>query len=153
MVETETVLLRKCSRCGKLFPAKAYLRLCDSCRIIYEAERNPKPKICIDCGQPFFSRSSRCQKCNKKLKAEKKALSQISRVCLWCQKQFSTNKPNQKFCSYECREQFSSMTDKIGKRSFELDFLREMAKLEELGKNYVIPERKEEFEEDLENEE
>lgn len=150
----EIVKLRKCARCGRLFPAKAFLRLCDKCRVEYEAERNPKPKICVDCGKEFHaSASKRCRDCNQKLRAEKKSLSQIPKLCLWCQAPFFARNLHNKFCSPDCQLAFHDMENRIWSNARDTQLYHsECAKLEIEGKNYQLIERRL-FEESEENEE
>ena len=87
-----------------------------------------------------------------RLNAEKKTLTEMPKSCLWCKTVFYSYHPHQIFCSQKCGQEFHAVKDRIGSRHFELDFRAEYAKLEELGKNYVIPEHRE-LEEDSENEE
>jgi uncharacterized protein with PIN domain len=62
-------------------------------------------------------------------------------TCLWCHAEFKARTQNHKFCSRECSEAYSRAKNHIAHLDFEYSFAYELAKLEQLGKDYRLPER------------
>lgn len=73
-----------------------------------------------------------CYIANEKLKPK------ITKACPWCHAEFETAL-NQRFCSKECGHKYNKMKKHVGNLDFSHDFLNEMAKLEQLGRDYQLP--------------
>lgn len=62
------------------------------------------------------------------------------RICKWCKKE-ALMRVNQKFCSQEHAYKYNKMRQHVSHLDFDLNFKAEMAKLEQQGMNYKLPER------------
>ena len=81
-----------CRECGRKFVGKAKNQLrCDDCRT--------KKRFCKDCGAIINEKSYQyCKSCR-----EKKIRPRYYPACDTCGKIFETGRPDQRFCSKECR--------------------------------------------------
>ena len=110
-----------CEICGKEFIRKSsYQRTCsrecgDKLRLYNYTikEKKPKPiyvsrkkfhkKICVVCNKEFETYSKRQICCSKEclLIRHKKPLKEVNNICVWCGKEFKSNRIG-KFCSRSC---------------------------------------------------
>ena len=70
-----------------------------------------------------------------------------TKICLWCKKLFVPlgNYFNQKYCQDICSQKYNKMQKHIGNNFFGDEFKAEICKLEQLGINYVLPKRSEDY--------
>jgi len=106
---------------------------------------------CLNCGKEFephrFNHVFCTPECHKEhIRKKRKPKLEPKRVCRWCHEGF---KPYSRsiFCTPECRRDFHNVKQRLFNLiNFDNERLdRELAKLQDLGRNYRFPEKFDEF--------
>lgn len=78
--------------------------------------------------------------CYKEYHKNQREMYQKKRSCLWCH-EVVYMRTNQRFCNRGHEEKYNKLRQKIGKCFFDNEFLTEIAKFEQQGEKYQLPER------------
>lgn len=65
------------------------------------------------------------------------------KACLWCRTK-ALMSSNQNFCTRDCAEKFGKIKNHIGNLPFEFDTATQIAKLEQQGQDYELPQQRSE---------